>query len=67
MNKDIFKGKWKEMQAQVKTQWNKLTDGDVNEIEGSYDELLGRLQKAYGYKKEEAEHAITQFLKKLGW
>lgn len=64
MNKNIFQGKWNEIKGKVKQQWGKLTEDDLTKIEGSYDELLGRLQKNYGYNQEEARHEITEFLKK---
>jgi uncharacterized protein YjbJ (UPF0337 family) len=38
MNKDIFKGNWKEMKGKVKQQWGKLTDDDITQINGSYDD-----------------------------
>ncbi|MBA2711194.1 MAG: CsbD family protein [Tatlockia sp.] len=61
MNKDIFEGKWTEMKGKMKQQWGKLTDDDMDQIEGSSEELSGKLQKHYGYSKEEAEKAIEKF------
>ncbi len=51
MNADIVKGKWTEMKGKIKQQWGKLTDDEVTQISGSYDELCGKLQKRYGYQK----------------
>lgn len=64
MNKDILKGKWNEIKGKVKQQWGKLTDDDITQLNGSYDELLGTLQKRYGYQKEQAQREITTFLEK---
>lgn len=61
MNKDIFAGKWTEIKGKIKQQWGKLTDDDIDQVEGSSDELSGKLQKHYGYSKEEAEKAIRKF------
>jgi uncharacterized protein YjbJ (UPF0337 family) len=66
MNKDILKGKWKELEGKVKTQWGKLTDNDITTINGSYDQLEGKLQQVYGYKKEQANEEISTFLTKNG-
>jgi len=55
MNKDIFKGKWKELKGKVKQQWGKLTDDDIAKVEGNYEELEGLLQKSYGYQKDQAK------------
>lgn len=62
MNKDIIKGKWKEIKGQLKQQWGKLTDDHIAQINGSYDELEGSLQKLYGYDKERAKKEIDSFL-----
>lgn len=61
MNKDILKGQWRELKGQVKRKWGKLTDDDVDRIDGSYEELLGMLQKHYGYSREEAEREVQHF------
>ncbi len=62
MNKDIFKGKWKEIKGKLKQQWGDLTDDDITSVEGKYDELVGKLQKRYGYKRDEAEKNVNKFL-----
>ncbi|HLX63438.1 MAG TPA: CsbD family protein [Planctomycetota bacterium] len=55
MNKDIAAGKWKQMQGRFKQWWGKLTDDDIETIEGNYDKLVGKLQERYGYSREQAE------------
>lgn len=62
MNKDIIKGNWKELKGKVKTQWGKLTDNEITQMKGSYEELAGALQKSYGYQKEEVEKEIEKFI-----
>ncbi len=63
MNPDILKGKLKELKGQAKQKWSKLTDDDFELIQGKKEELLGVLQKRYGYSKEEAQKEIEQFEK----
>ena len=41
VNKDVLQGKWKQMKGKVKQQWGKLTDDQLNQINGSYEELAG--------------------------
>jgi uncharacterized protein YjbJ (UPF0337 family) len=55
MNKDIFEGKWKQMRGQAKVWWGKLTDDDLDKVEGKYEKLIGLLQEKYGYTKQQAE------------
>jgi len=62
MNQDIFEGKWKESKGQVKEWWGKLTDDDLQQIDGKSDQLVGILQQKYGYTKEQAEKAINDKL-----
>ena len=40
----------------------KLTDDDMNVIEGKHSELTGRLQQRYGVARDEAERQIDSWL-----
>jgi uncharacterized protein YjbJ (UPF0337 family) len=55
MNEDILKGKWQEISGRVKEIFGKLTDNDLDEIEGKREKLFGRLQKKYGWIKDKAD------------
>ncbi|HHF7344285.1 TPA: CsbD family protein [Legionella feeleii] len=61
MNQDIFEGKWEEVKGQMKQAWGWMTDDDMKQIEGNHQEIYGKLQKHYGYGREEAEKAVTKF------
>jgi uncharacterized protein YjbJ (UPF0337 family) len=63
MNWDRVEGNWKQFKGQVRQQWGKLTDDDLDVIEGQRTELAGRLQERYGYAKDEAERHIDTWLK----
>lgn len=67
MNKDIIKGHWHEIKGKLKQQWGNLTDDEITQIDGSYEELEGILQKSYGYQKEQVEKEIQAFLDKNNW
>ncbi len=60
MNKDIFEGKWKQMRGQIKVTWGKLTDDDLDQVEGKYDKFLGLLQEKYGLSRERAEEEVDR-------
>ncbi len=62
MNKDIMKGHWTELKGKLKLQWGKLTDNDLEKINGSHEILQGKLQELYGYQTEEAVKEINEFL-----
>lgn len=61
MNKDIIQGRWKELKGEVQTRWGRLTDDDLDEINGERTKLLGRLQATYGIAKDEAEKQIKEW------
>ena len=63
MNRDAIEGNWKELKGIVKERWGKLTEDDIDKIAGKRDQLVGRLQKAYGYEKEDAEREFAKFEK----
>jgi uncharacterized protein YjbJ (UPF0337 family) len=63
MNKDIMEGKWKEFRGRVKAWWGQLNDNDLDQIQGRYEQLIGKLQERYGYTRQEAEGEIQKFLK----
>jgi uncharacterized protein YjbJ (UPF0337 family) len=63
VNKEIFEGNWKEFTGKIKEKWGKLTDDDLTQISGKRDQLIGRLEKKYGYSKEKAEQEVANFEK----
>ena len=61
MNRDIIEGRWNELKGQIKGQWAKLTDDDIQRANGKTEELVGVLQQRYGYEKEEAKKQVELF------
>ena len=61
MNMDILKGNWKQAKGKVKQQWGKLTDDDLDIIEGKRDELIGKIQARYGITRDEAAKQVDDF------
>jgi len=61
MNREILKGKWKRLKGSARPKWGKLTDDDLDRIEGSRDELVGMIQERYGKSREEAEREVDDW------
>ena len=60
MNTLEIKGDWNITKGKLKQKWAKLTDDDLQYVEGKHDELLGRIQKRTGESREAVEKAIKQ-------
>ena len=63
MNWDRVEGNWKTFKGQVKQQWGKLTDDDLDVISGKREELVGRIQNTYGLARDEADRQVTEWEK----
>ncbi len=61
MNTDILKGKWKQMSGSAKKQWGKLTDDELQQIDGDKDRLVGKVQEHYGVTRDEAEKQVDDW------
>ncbi|OLS03811.1 CsbD family protein [Tissierella creatinophila] len=61
MNKDIFEGNWKQFKGKAKKNWGKLTDDDLDVVEGNSDILAGKIQERYGITKDEAKKQIDEY------
>jgi uncharacterized protein YjbJ (UPF0337 family) len=55
MNADTLKGQWTQLKGKIREQWGKLTDDDLDEIQGRAEQLVGRLQQRYGIGRDEAQ------------
>jgi len=60
MNRDILEGKWKQLRGRMKEAWGKLTDDDLDRVDGRLDNLAGLLQSKYGYARDKAEEEIKR-------
>ncbi|MEN3378147.1 MAG: hypothetical protein V7604_3502 [Hyphomicrobiales bacterium] len=65
MNWDRVEGNWKQFKGKARQHWGKLTDDDLDVIEGKRTELSGKLQARYGYAKDEAEKNIDTWLNSI--
>ncbi len=61
MNKDQLQGKWMQVKGAVKAQWGKLTDDDLDQVNGNLERLVGLVQERYGYARERAAKEVEAF------
>jgi uncharacterized protein YjbJ (UPF0337 family) len=65
MNWDQLEGKWQQFAGKLRSKWAKLTNDDWTLVGSKKDQLLGKLQERYGYKKDQAEKEVDDFISGL--
>jgi uncharacterized protein YjbJ (UPF0337 family) len=58
--KDVERN-WTEYKDRVQDRWDQLTADELNQIGGSYNEMVGKLQEKYGITQQQAERELEEF------
>jgi uncharacterized protein YjbJ (UPF0337 family) len=61
MNSDRMKGKWKQLKGAAKVRWGKLTDDDLEVIDGQQEQLIGTIQERYGIAQDAAQKQVEEW------
>lgn len=61
MNKDLLESQWTQIREILREKFSNLSDEDIRQINGRYDQLVAKLQQKYGYTREEAEERIRSW------
>lgn len=61
MNKEILETQWAQIREILMDKFSNLTEEDIRQINGRYDQLVAKLQQKYGYSKAEAEDRIRSW------
>lgn len=67
MDWNRVEGSWKQLKGAVKEKWAKLTDDDLDVINGKRDQLEGKIQERYGYQKDQAKKEIDDWYGRQKW
>lgn len=52
LNEEMIKGKWNEIKGDIKAQWGKLTDNELDQASGNLTSVAGLIQQRYGLKRK---------------
>lgn len=55
---DIIKGHWKQFTGKVKENWGKLTNDDLDTIDGKREQPVGKIQERFGIARDEADKQV---------
>ena len=62
MNWTQVEGKWSQLKGQLRSQWSKLTDDDLSNLQGKREQISGKIVERYGIAKEEADRQLDKWI-----
>jgi uncharacterized protein YjbJ (UPF0337 family) len=66
MNSDVFRGQWEQLKGDIKMRWGRLTDNDLDRVNGAIDKLERCLEERYGWGKEQAVRELETWARERG-
>jgi uncharacterized protein YjbJ (UPF0337 family) len=67
MDWNRVEGNWKQIKGSVKEKWGKLTDDDLDVINGRRDQLEGKIQQRYGLAKDQVRKDVNDWYSSYKW
>lgn len=61
MSAEIVQGSLNELRTDLKQTWSKLSDDDLAYLSGGVDQIIDRVQTAYGFTRDRAEEEFIRF------
>lgn len=65
MNEEILRGKWNDIKGEIRSQWGKMTDDELERSSGNFTSLVGLIQQRYGAKKEEVQEKLESIVERF--
>ena len=62
MDKGQFGSRWPEVRRRVKTNWSRLTDEELNQVNGDADTLISLIQEKYEEPRVSIEMQLDRLL-----
>ncbi len=61
---DMISGQWNQIKGKVKERWGELTDDDLMQAQGKFEQLVGVIQKRTGQARNTIESELRQMLER---
>jgi uncharacterized membrane protein YeaQ/YmgE (transglycosylase-associated protein family)/uncharacterized protein YjbJ (UPF0337 family) len=58
----VLEERWSQVRMKVHNRWNRLTEEDIDQIDGKHDRLISLIENRYGITQKEAERQLQGFL-----
>jgi uncharacterized protein YjbJ (UPF0337 family) len=65
MDWNRIEGNWKQFKGRAKEKWGRLTDDDLDVINGRQEQLEGKIQERYGLAKDQAKKDVQDWFNSL--
>ena len=62
-----LEGNWKQAKGKVKEKWGKLTDDDLDRVNGKREQLEGMIQERYGIAKDKVKKDLDDWAGRQQW
>ena len=62
MNWDRIEGNWKQIKGTLRQHWGRLTEDDLNKLNGQREQLEGKIQERYGITRDAARSEVDHWL-----
>jgi uncharacterized protein YjbJ (UPF0337 family) len=65
MDWDRISGNWAHWRGRIRERWGRLTSDELDVVAGRREQLVGRIQSAYGIAQEEADRQLRNWERNL--
>lgn len=62
METKALEEKWARLREEIQERWSKLTNADLDQIQGQREQLEDALRERYGYSKQRAQEEVDDFM-----
>ncbi len=59
-------GHWDSLKGKIKEHWGQITDDELAEVEGQYDQLVGLIQQKTGEARKQVKRVIEELSEEYG-
>lgn len=62
MDRQQFEKKWDQIKGKIRPKWNKLSDEEINKMNGKFDRFLELMKKKYGFNRQQVEKELRNWV-----
>lgn len=73
MNWDRVRENWNQFRYRIREKWGRLTEDELDGIQGRKDQLVGKIHERYGIMRDQDERDLDTFVdehdetRPIGW